>query len=392
MRDALFMAWHHLRHHRGRTTLLLLALSIVTFLPLAVDGLVDAGEKSLRSRAVSTPLVAGAGESALDVVLSALYFQEPSEATITTGIADRVVEDGLGHVLPLSLGFRAGGAPLVGTSVAYFSFRDLNVTDGRAFAVLGECVLGASVAERLGLRAGDKLTTEPVDMLNLAGAYPIRMQVVGVLEQTGGPDDEAVFTDLRTTWVVAGLGHGHEDLAKATDKDLIMGRTEKVIVGSAKVREYLEFDAESIKSVHFHGDTAEFPLTAAIVIPKNAKSRTILLGRADGGRLDMRLMEPAVVVEQLLVEVFRVRAIMLTVLGVVAVAMAILVAVVIALSIRIRSREIETMHLVGCAPGRVVMVLGVEIILLLVVSLGVALAGAEWLTMSGSFAVRLFTM
>ena len=83
MRDALFLAWHHLRHHRGRTTLLLLALSIVTFLPLAVDGLVDAGEKSLRSRAVSTPLVAGAGESALDVVLSALYFQEPSEATIT---------------------------------------------------------------------------------------------------------------------------------------------------------------------------------------------------------------------------------------------------------------------------------------------------------------------
>ncbi|MCH2160485.1 MAG: hypothetical protein MK085_01290 [Phycisphaerales bacterium] len=391
MTDALFLAWQHLRYHWGRTILLMSALVIVTFLPLAVEGLVVAGEKSLRSRAVSTPLVAGPEGSPLDVVLGALYYQSPSEASITWGSAEAIGADGHGDVIPLSLGERAGGAPLVGTNVGYFAFRELEFAEGRSFAVLGECVLGSKVAADNNLAPGDKLTTEPRNMLDLAGAYPIRMRVVGVLAPADGPDDEAVFTDLRTTWVVQGLGHGHEDLAKAVDPELILGKTENGIIGSAKVREYVEFDETTIDSVHFHGDQDEFPVTAAIVVPESPKSRTILLGRADSGVLDVQVLEPTIVVETLLVEVFRVRKILFTVLGVVAMAMAILVAVVIALSIRIRAREIETMHLVGCAPGRVGLVLGTEIFMLVGGSVFVAAAASAALFLSGSFAVRLFT-
>ena len=391
MNDALFLAWRHLRFHRGRTTLLILALAIVSFLPLGVDRLVDAGEKALRARATATPLVAGTRGRPLDVVLAALYYRDPPAESISSAQLGFIEDDGLGRVLPLALGFRAGGAPLVGTSVDYLGFRGLQFTDGRAFAVLGECVLGSRVAARSGLAAGSKLTTEPENMLDLAGSYPIRMRVVGVLGPSGGPDDDAVFTDLKTHWVVAGFAHGHEDLAKAEDPELIMSREGGVIIGSAKVREFVEFDEETIKSVHFHGDQRELPLSAAIVIPKDSKSETILMGRAETGAIDTQLLRPIRVVEQLLVEVFRVRRILMTVLGVVAVAMAVLVAVVIALSIRIRSEEIETMHLVGCAPGRVGMILSTEIVMLLGISILIALAGSGLLMLSGSFAVRLFT-
>ena len=391
MSDAILLAWLHMRHHRGRSMLLVLALAIVAFLPLAVDQLVDAGETALRKRADSTALVAGADVSPLDVVLAALYFRDPPVKTITQSDVLSIEVDGLGTVVPLSLGFKAGNSPLVGTLIDYFEVRGLTVASGRPFAVLGECVLGADTARRNGLRPGMTLTSEPENMLSLAGSYPIRMKVVGVLEKSGGPDDDAVFTDLRTTWVIAGLGHGHEDLSKTTDPEMIMGSTDGVIRGSAKIREYVEFDEETIKAVHFHGDTNTFPITSAIVIPKNAKSQTILMGRSSAGRLPVRLFEPTRSIEQLLVEVFRVRSILLAVLGVVAIAMCVLVGVVITLSIRIRSQEIETMHRVGCAPGRVGMILGAEVFLLIFISGTVAIVGVMVLGFADSLAVDVFT-
>lgn len=391
MKDALFLAWQHLRYHRSRTALLVLALAIVSFLPLGVDRLVDEGEKALRARAMATPLVAGAQGTPLDVVLAALYYRDPPAESISEVDLGGIESDNLGSVIPLFLGFRAGSAPLIGTSMDYFDFRDLQVEKGRSFAVIGECVLGATVAKRTGITVDGKLTTEPENMLDLAGSYPIRMRVVGVLGPSGGPDDDAVFTDVRTSWVVAGFGHGHEDLAKAKDPDLVLSRKDGVIVGSAKVREFVEFDEESIRAVHFHGDPAELPLSAAIVIPNDSKSETILMGRAETGIMGAQLLRPIQVVEQLLVEVFRVRRILMAVLGIVAIAMAVLVAVVIALSIRIRSEEIETMHLVGCAPGRVGLVISTEIVMLLAISVLIALAGSGLLLLSGPLAVRLFT-
>ena len=393
MNDALFLAWRQIIFHRGRTLLLGAALAIVMFLPLGLDRLVDAGETALRARANATPLVAGAEGSPLDVVLSALYFRDPPGDVISFGDAESLTVGGLSAVVPLSLGYQAGKAPLVGTTLDYFDLRGLSCAEGRRFAVLGECVLGAAVAARLNLSAGDRLTTEPVNVLSLAGAYPIRMAVVGVLAPRGGVDDEAVFTDLRTTWVVGGLGHGHEDPAAAGEKDpsMVLGVEGGVTLGSAKIREFVELDGVHRDAVHFHGDTELFPLSAAIVLPRDQKSESILLGRADTGRLNVSLLKPSLVVEHLLVEVFRIRRIMLAVLGAVGVAMFALVAVVLALSIRIRAHEIETFHLVGCTPGRVVQVLGLEIVILLMGAAFVAALGSGALAFAGDLAVELFT-
>ena len=125
MSDAILLAWLHMRHHRGRSALLVLALAIVAFLPLAVDQLVHAGESALRERAESTALVAGADVSPLDVVLAALYFRDPPVKTITQSELVSITTDELGIVVPLSLGFQAGGAPLVGTLIDYFDVRGL---------------------------------------------------------------------------------------------------------------------------------------------------------------------------------------------------------------------------------------------------------------------------
>ena len=36
----------------------------------------------------------------------------------------------------------------------------------------------------------------------------------GVLEPTGTADDRVIFVDLKTSWIMAGHGHGHQDLSK----------------------------------------------------------------------------------------------------------------------------------------------------------------------------------
>ena len=372
-RDATFLAGRHLVHHRGRSMLLVTALFLVVVLPISVDRIVDVGERGLRARAEGTPMVAGAPGAAIDLVLAALYFRGAPGETFPQGDLDPVVADGLGAVFPLVLGDRAKQAPLVGTDPDYLAFRGLTCRSGRPFVVAGECVLGASVAARTGVAVGDRILTEPRELFDLAGAYPLRMEVVGVLEASGQPDDEAVFTTTSTAWIVQGLGHGHEDLTVSTDPELVMGERDGMVVGTAKVREFVEITDENRDSFHFHGSISQMPVDAAIVVPFDARSETIAFARAETGRLPIQMVRSVQVVDDLLVETFRIRRIMLVVLGTVAVGTLLLVGVVMALSVRVRATEIETMHLIGCGRGRVPLFISTEIGFLLLAATAAAM-------------------
>jgi hypothetical protein len=76
------------------------------------------------------------------------------------------------------------------------------------------------------------------------------MYVVGVLNSSHTPDDRAVFVDIKTAWVIAGLGHGHTDLATTTDQQNILEQRDGTIVASAKVVQYTEITPDNIDSWH----------------------------------------------------------------------------------------------------------------------------------------------
>ena len=125
--------------------------------------------------------------------------------------------------------------------------------------MLGECVVGSEVARHLGIVPGSHLTSSPESVFDLAGVYPLKMHVVGVLEPSHSPDDRAVFVDLKTTWVIEGLGHGHQDLARPEAADAVLSRDEGGIVANASVVEYTVIDASNVDSFHFHGDRDKYP-------------------------------------------------------------------------------------------------------------------------------------
>ena len=366
---SLYVAWQYLRYHRIRTIVLIAALTLTTFLPLAVHIVVRASEIQMLDRSQATPLILGQKGSALDLVMNTLYFASKPPETVSMREADQIDETGFAFAIPIYNRYSARGYPIVGTSLDYMGFRQLEIESGRMLAVLGECVLGATVADRLGLGPGDFLISAPENPFDLGGVYPLRMKVTGVLRPRHTPDDRAVFVDVKTAWVIEGLGHGHEDVAAARDPEVVLTEVDGRLVASAKIVQYNEITADNMDSFHFHGNTSQFPLTSIIAVPHDAKSATLLMGRYLPETSTVQLIKPVDVVQALMENIFKIRRVLNVIFAVVSVAMLLTIFLVIALSLRLRQPEIETMYRLGCSRLRMAQMVTAEFGVIIVVSI-----------------------
>ncbi len=370
MLDSFYVAWRYLAFHKARTATLVACVTLLAALPLALQVLLEASERQLRARAEATPLLLGAKGSALDLVMNALYFADAMPAPISMAAQDQVDASALALPIPLYVRFQARGFPIVGTTLDYFDFRGLEIARGRPLAMLGEALVGAEVAARLGLTPGDGLLSSPETVFDLAGVYPLKLRVVGVLAPSRSPDDRAVFVDVKTAWVVEGLVHGHADLGRRADDSVIIEQTEGNTIASAKLAQYTEITEANIASFHFHGDPAGYPLNAVIVVAQDAKSGTLLRGRYLNGESPHQLVLPGAVIDGLLADVFRIKRVLDAVIGVVGLATLLALALVFTLSVRLRQREIHTLFRIGCSRFTIARLLGAEMAIIATASAG----------------------
>ena len=70
MIDSLYIAWRYVCFNKIKTVTLIACITLIAFLPLALQLLLDESERQLMSRAASTPLVIGVKGSALDLVIT----------------------------------------------------------------------------------------------------------------------------------------------------------------------------------------------------------------------------------------------------------------------------------------------------------------------------------
>jgi len=368
MIDSFYIAWRYLTFNKVRTATLIACVTLIAFMPLALELLLAESERQLLSRAASTPLVLGARGSALDLVMNGLYFDDEVPELVSMAAVDEVEDSGLALAIPLYVRFNARRFPIVGTTPDYFDFRGLTIAQGRQLALLGEAVTGAEAAPRLAITAGDSLLSSPETVFDLAGVYPLKMRVVGVLQRSHTPDDLAVFVDVKTAWVVQGLLHGHKDLTRSKDAAVIMDRTDANVVASARLVEYTEITDENIDSFHFHGDPQQYPLSAVIVVPNDDKSGTILRGRYLEGEGQHQLVVPESVIDGLLASIFRIKDVLDAVILVVGIATVLALTLVFALSVRLREREIRTVFHIGGSRLTIARLLGAEIAIIVVAS------------------------
>jgi len=369
MKDVLFLAWRYLAFNRWKTGVLISAITVIIFLPLALELVLERSAERLRARAVATPLLLGAPGSPLELVLSSLYFDGKPPATLNYGAVTELNDTGLATAIPLQLGYRVSAQPVVGTSPEYFEFRRLSIVAGRGLAISGEAVLGAAAAVALGVAPGSNIVTSPETVFDVTGTYPLKLRVAGVLAATGTADDEAVFVDLRTAWIIGGLGHGHEDLGDAKAANQVLQRQDNNIVANAAVVQYREITPDNLYEFHFHGDQGELPLSAIIALATDDKAGVLLEGRYQNDTDAPRTVRPAAVMDELLATVFTVRQYVLAAVALVGIATFATTALVFLLSIRLRRAEIHTMTRIGAAPARVAAILGSEILLVLFASL-----------------------
>jgi putative ABC transport system permease protein len=392
VKEALYLAWRYLAYHRIKTAILVTSIMLIVFLPVGLNVLVGQSAVELTARAEATPLLVGAKGSPLELVLNSLYFESDAPELTSYGESIRVAESGLAEPIPLYVRFRSREHPIVGTTLEYFEFRALRLAAGRAMAVLGESVVGARVAASLGIGPGDTVISSPESVFDLAGVYPLRMPVVGVLAPSHTPDDLAIFVDLKTAWIIEGLGHGHQDLTAPEAAAGVLSREKNRITANASVVQYNEITEKNADSFHFHGDLAGHPITALIAVPHSEKSGVLLMGRYQSDDEPSQIVRPIAVMNDLLDTILTIQSYVVAAILIVAVATLATAALVFLLSLRLRRREIETMVKIGGARLSVAAVLVSEVVVVLL--LGVALAGGLTLLISrfGSTAIRTFIL
>ncbi len=360
---AFFLAWRYVLRHGWQSLLLSLALGMVLALPLAVRLLVRAAETEMRARALSTPALLGRPGSAADLLLGALYFSQLDLATLPFGEVATLRETDLGQPIPLHLHFKAQKAPIIGTTLDYFDFRHLRIAEGRPLTRLGDCVIGARIAKQQGLHPGDSLFSSPDQLFDMAGTYPLKMHVRGILAETGTPDDDAIFVDLKTVWVIEGHAHGHDDLQTAPDAT-VLKREDGNVVGNAAVRMFQEITDANIASFHLHGDTAELPISAILFAPNDEKAATLLAGRFVNGKGTLQFIRPVEELDRLLKTLFRFESLALGTLALTGVAALGIATLVFALSFRMRRREFATLEDIGIPCISLTLVKTIEILLI----------------------------
>lgn len=364
MTASFHLAWRYVMRHGWQSLLLAGALGMVLALPLAVRLLVHAAETAMRARAASTPALLGQPGSAADLLLGGLYFSKLGLPTVPHRHVDELNASGLGTAIPLHLRFHAQKAPIVGTSLDYLAFRQLHVAEGTNLARLGDCVIGARIARERGLRPGDSVFSSPEQLFDMAGTYPLKMRIRGVLAETGTPDDDAIFVDLKTAWVIEGYSHGHDDLQQADASNILQRDEDGNVVGSAAVRMFQEITDENIASFHLHGDTGDLPIHAIVFVPKDEKAATLLAGRFVDGKSPLQFIRPIEELARLLNTLFRFESLALGTLALTGVAALGITTLVFALSFRMRRREFTTLEDIGIPSRSLSLVKMIEILLI----------------------------
>ena len=378
----LALIWWHAWQHRGRSTLLIGCVCVAVVIPVLSRSLAARFESGLRARADTAPLVVGARGGRFALVLASLYFRPAPIDAITFSRFETLAADPLATAVPVHARFTAGGDAVVATDIGYFQRPGivLQIAEGRLFTRMGEAVVGSAVAQRQGLGPGSSVLSDLRQAYDITNAVPLQLDIVGVLAPTGTSDDDAVFVDLETAWLLEGFSHGHEDAESIEHKDLVIVRQGDRVALSEALRTYQQITDENVDSFHVHGSRDDFPLTAVLLYPNDERAGTILQARLNA-QDGVQAIEPGAVVDELIAFVIRLRLVFDAISVVLAGSTGALVALIALLGYRLRAEELRTLADMGASRRIAAVLVGGELAVLIGLGAGLAL-GLAWVALA----------
>jgi len=387
------ITFYHLMRNWRTTALMVLALSVTFFFPMLSNALSRVLYAEMMQRAEETPLIVAAPGSRFVAVLNTVYFQSETLDPLPMRAYNELRQRQNVRAVPIYNLFRARvpvrndfiSVPIIATTHDYFHFRGLTAKEGGFFVYPGEIVIGHELARQSGLEIGDSILSEISSLINLNTIYPLSLKVVGILEETGTVDDNMIFSDLRSGWIMSGHFHGHEAPLELGE-DYILSAEDDLAVMRRNVITYTEVTRQNLDSFHFHGDRQKLPLTAVIVIPQDERALVITAGRINAEGL-YRAHRPDTVMEEFFGIVFAVNKIFNSYFALMLSAVVCFIAIIVLLSSRLRKDEFRTIRTLGGSRFMILKLYLCEYAILLAVSLLFS-SLLTWQTLS--FALNLF--
>lgn len=345
MYNAFLLAYRYLRFHPLRTLILIFGTAVTLFLPVFTYFGSSAIQESLLYRGKSSPILIGKKGNEFDLTMNSLYFRGHIKDPLE--FEEQKTASSYGLSVPIYVNHTISGTPLVGSSVGYFSARNLSIQSGRNYALLGEVVAGFQTAQLFHLKVGDKVRSDMQNLYNISGGYPMVLEVVGILNANDTSDDNAFFTDVKTTWALDGYMHGHEEV---TRKDALNSEAEEGenLEATAAIFMFPEITKENRNSFHLHGDIGELPISSVLLLPKNVEQHNIALGDYEL-RKDVQAVRPKIVVETILEILLGIQRALDAYFFVISFSTLSFFSLILYLSRQLRSTELEIMERMGAS-------------------------------------------
>lgn len=202
--------------HQPLTTLLsILLLSLGTGIISLLLVMQDAFSNKMDRDLKNIDIVVGAKGSPLQLVLSAVYHMDAPTGNIPTPEAERLSKNRMvAKATPLAYGDTYKGYRILGTDESYLEKYEAQYREGRIFEQNFEAVLGATVADRSGLKIGDSFVGTHGSNAEAHEHDEHPYTVVGILSENSTVIDQLVLTNVSTVWAV----HHHEDNHEAAEE------------------------------------------------------------------------------------------------------------------------------------------------------------------------------
>lgn len=223
--------FHSISHRKLSVFTSIFAIS-AAFAFLAAIGCISFG---LAATAVNSslafPLIVGpAGASDTTLVMSTLFNTDKPAGTLDYEVAEKLEKDErVSAVFPVARSDSYMGIPITGVESAYineissgFSEIDENVKTADIFNENGKkcAVVGAKTAARYEMKVGDTFFGSHGSVGDEdAHLHDFEYRVCAVMKAVNGPEDFAIFTNLRSVWEIHGHGHHHHHHEEAEDEE-----------------------------------------------------------------------------------------------------------------------------------------------------------------------------
>ncbi|MCM8536052.1 MAG: ABC transporter permease [Lentisphaeraceae bacterium] len=216
---SVFIAIRSLKCNALSTFITSCSIALACGLMMAVYSFKEQARDAFIMQDIGYDAVVGAKSSQLQLVLNSIYHLEQSPGNISWELYKSLKENRMvKNAIPMVVGDNYFGYRLVGTTTEIFTHKEngLPVSKGKIFdGSKNEAVVGAIVAEKTGLKIGDKIKAYHGLIFNPEDMHDNEFEIVGILENTNTPNDRVIWISIDSFYrmdghVLRGSGESFE--------------------------------------------------------------------------------------------------------------------------------------------------------------------------------------